>query len=338
MESIVSNVIFQPALLAGLHITCICLLAATSAALVEQTLELIGTHCKHLKKIKIKYRKGLRMDKVANLVAVLPDLVDVSLADYYHNEGDGITQILHAGGRRLKRFASEYSCGYAELAGLLEMYSWLDAFLILGSHSCSGFDRCQDALELSASCASMNLSALDRILAVCPDVVLLKLTGGWTDQEACLMRLADRYAHTLQHLTITLPATPFQEFKAVLSCKMLQTLNVTGVDMSDADLQQLASNCPLLRVLRLSMIFNDLTMTDAGMRAVFAGCGQLKVVAVVGAKNLTFATLQGILDYKLHLVTFVWCGLGNFHKDHVSRFNQLAKNIGLFPVPQNCGC
>lgn len=103
------------------------------------------------------------------------------------------------------------------------------------------------------------------------------------------------------------------------------------VAVTDKWFAEMATTCPLLEVLYLGGM-NTFTLSDIGMIALFNSCHCLKDVRFAAAQ-LTFKSLQAILDNRLLLEMFGWSTCSGLDDNDVKRFNQLAKERKMLPVP-----
>lgn len=226
------------------------------------------------------------------------------------------------------------------LMNILVRHSSLDTVSVSGNSYCRSSGR----LRFSPiSCGRMESADLDCTVRACANVFELKLPTNMLRKPEHLMRMGEAYGSkliilrlsgfALRCLTVLLPC-----------CANLRQFHTTH-DVDPLLLGLVAAHCKKLEILVLSNFFSDdehsppPPICDSDMEELFANCSQLREVSVGNSADLSFCTLQAILDHHLPIVRFTCEAKATLDDADVERFYRLAKLQGLLPVPQvlkNC--
>lgn len=299
--------------------------------------------CNNLKAISASFDTAHSMSAVLKVLDACVLLSDLTL---YHCklfwEIADINTILQAG-KHLRRFQAFHSFKvgnnsalYAHFAGLLKN-STLDC-LSLGN--CS-FDRGQQSLTIGIAVkdeilelgnivrACLPLRKLTVSLLDLPGLVFSATLGGLIG--ASLVELVLNNQSALASADVRVDKEQFP-----LHCPLLRRLTMININVADAFLQELSTRCKFLECFwlrnRKSEELSDRQVSDIGLMALFAGCRELKVLTVLHAPLATFTSLEAIVEHKLLLAKFTWRQTG-FGQDDVLKFQRLAKQRNLLPVP-----
>lgn len=191
---------------------------------------------------------------------------------------------------------------------------------------------CKRTAELQLQ-ASQLLSSeeVEAILHACTHVSSVIMYGPM--QLSSQILLGDKFGVALRSLCLTQSGRSGDPMDlSPLKCSALKKLNLQNFCIHGTSLQRLVEQNTQLEYLTISaQIANGLT--DQVMEVLFAGCPLLKEVCVGYAYEVTFRSLQAILDNRLHLKNFK-IEYSSIRPVDIQRFSEMAKEQGLLPAPK----
>lgn len=317
----------------------------------------------HKRILDLQCCHGLRVLKISTgpetgivpLLAACPNLTDLSLQNFaLSNLKEFVLSVLQAGrsdGRaHLRRLTlsdnddenADYETCFSEI---LSEGLWLD-YLRMGWCAYSNTEGVGQKLELCCAHFMLPLEELSAIFRACSTVKHLFIER-FRDAD----KVFDLLTSVLPDLDIRLStvimsihAGPGEGYLlgAACFCPMLTELRVDCCQFAVDELQLLAAaDCKMLEVLWLrargDADDNEIpcVQIDAGLEALFAKCSRLKTVSLLGGVDISFRSLQAILDNRLQLAMLVISTLTpvSITYQDIQVFYHLAKQVHLLPVP-----
>lgn len=190
------------------------------------------------------------------------------------------------------------------------------------------YDSLDGILEMAAG--FMNVAFLKGLLNRCTDVreLRIKTFTGWTRDAVEL--IGEKLAGRLSSLTIGGVHSFSLEIMLTSCGPSLRYLELSGGEISDRTFQFVAIFCQHLECLSLRLDSNSIS--DVGMISVISGCSKLKELCSSISQDLTVASLQAILDHKLHLARLELSSRSIGAAD-TTWFREQVKLLQLLPFP-----
>lgn len=216
-----------------------------------------------------------------------------------------------------------------------------------------------------AACNSLTASGVTRLLRLCPNLTDLLVETAGSDVLAAVLELEQ----SRQRLTCF---TQCNDGCSFIKCKLdvsgVRCMNVLGLMgkvghclCKTHGLEDILSHCPHLELfyccgaagdcclqtiarycknLKSLLLDNDKEQqvegvhyfTDMGLQELFVSCPDLKTLWLGNAPNVTFHSLQAIIDCRLGLEDLAWSTVG-FGQRRIKRFRSKARKAKLTPVP-----
>lgn len=221
-----------------------------------------------------------------------------------------------------------------ELAHLLEKHPSL-VYVQFERSAYNSESKHLDLLFTDGS-AVQDLEDLDRIIRACDGMQFATFHHYVENDNAyvrvhCTWRQPSCSAEDIVHLNLagmTHAALQSNEFRVKLN-KFYSLGEVVR------ELTSIAQSCPNIERLELpNAEANILQVTDATMIALLTSCRKLKILRLDGRSVVTFRTLQAIVDHMLSNLKLLLWTHADFEEEDVRRFEMLAKERGLLPVPR----
>lgn len=298
----------------------------------------LAASCPLLRVLEVEMHPVILPAWVLGTVTGCPTLQDLTLHCFDGSQHD-IDTIIQAG-QSLVRFSVYLGfemTGCRELVHVPNTYPTLD--LVRMKDFC-GYQRSERSLLM---CSIMDASEAGLVLAACGVVTKL-----WLEFEEehdlevlpLLTEIVSKCCHTLMEFTL-ICCTEYDEEDLLfipLHCPSIRRIvfHIEIGHLTDHGLQQLAAVCKELQCLVVDSGSDCgcLSISDAGLMALFAGCPALKEVRMTPPCPLvTFQSLQAIVDHRLSLKSLCLSGVG-FDKEDAERFRRMARDCQLLPVPR----
>lgn len=273
---------------------------------------------------------GSQMDGIAGILHACCQLRKLVLESYAGDSKEELLGMLQVG-KHLKEFHVTVAHGDMQaischvFSQLLAEHPWLDAlgFQFYGYASSTRY--------LQLCCLDLDQDHLVRILSHCCPIKLTIRGVLYHGHQQLLSILGERLGGTLLELewfNCTESVIPL-----VLQCRHLRRLRMHGMFLRDSFVHRLPIACRELQQLTWDNAGKGVgEFGDAAMEALFFGCRELREVLLDNAPDLSFRTLQAVLDNALHLEKLSWRA-STVTSAEVERFKMLARDQGMLPVP-----
>lgn len=180
----------------------------------------------------------------------------------------------------------------------------------------------------------------DALLSKCKGITSLRICTPWeTPVSALSLQQQVPVLPLLQQMGARLLALHLRGIVAISAvlgflphCPALEALSIDFIGVQEGSFLETIASCCRLRQLHV-LKEKRVHVTDDLMVALFAGCPQLKDLLIIGAPQLSYAALQGIVDRRLLLHKISLGPRVGISRDDVERFREQARSAQLLPVP-----